>query len=157
MKNNFQFVALDAGEFAAYFEKTDDELAALGARRMSVNAQPGFPCRVSLTDAEVGEEVILLPYGHHAVNSPYRASGPIFVRKKAETAYPEINEIPPVFRQRLLSLRGYDRAAMMVFANVVEGKDLAEALSQLFENKKIEYIHVHNAKPGCFGGLVRRV
>lgn len=153
---NFQFSALPAGAFAGYFSKTDSELAALGAKRMIADAHPGFPCRVSLEDAEIGEVVILLPFPHHDVDSPYRASGPIFVRKNVETVQPAVNEIPPILRHRLLSLRGYDQAAMMLFSTVTEGENLAEALRKLFENQALEYVHIHNAKPGCFNCEVRR-
>lgn len=154
---DFQFSALPAGWFAELFSKTDRELDALGARRMIVDVKPGFPCRVSLVDAEPGEEVVLLPFTHHDVPSPYRASGPVFVRKNAETVYPAVNEIPQILQHRQLSLRGYDREGMMVGASVAEGRDLRGALSLLFENQQVEYIQVHNAKPGCFNCTVRRV
>mgnify|MGYP000863725574 CR=1 FL=1 len=154
---DFQFSALPARVFAELFSKTDRELDALGARRMIVDVKPGFPCRVSLVDAEPGEEVVLLPFIHHDVPSPYRASGPVFVRKNAETAYPAVNEIPQILQHRQLSLRAYDRAGMMVGASVAEGRDLRSALGLLFENQQVEYIQVHNAKPGCFNCTVRRV
>jgi hypothetical protein len=124
---------------------------------MVADEKPGFPCRVSLVDAEPGEEVILVPFTHHDVGSPYRASGPIFVRVNAQTARPEVNEIPVLLRSRLLSLRAYDAAAMMVAAEVVEGKELEQHISRLFSDKRVEYLQVHNARPGCYNCEVRRV
>jgi Protein of unknown function (DUF1203) len=156
MKNNFQFIALDATLFTSLFEKKDADLATLGAHRMIVKEKPGTPCRISLADAEIGEEVILMPYTHHATHSPYQSSGPIFVRKNVATATVGENEIPLMFHHRLLSLRGYDQNAMMIEANVLEGKDLAESISQIFDNASVAYIHVHNARPGCYNCLVKR-
>jgi hypothetical protein len=156
MDTNFQFFALDDADFAAYFSKNDAELSEINAKRMIVDEKPGFPCRVSLADAEVGEEVILLPFEHHAVSSPYRASGPIFVRKMAKTGHFEVNEIPLMFHHRLLSVRGYDKNALMISANVTEGIALKSAILTAFSDENVAYLHVHNARPGCFNVLVRR-
>jgi hypothetical protein len=50
---NFQVVPLQLKEFLPLFELSDPELAKDGARRMIVSANPGFPCRISLEDAEI--------------------------------------------------------------------------------------------------------
>src|SRR5262249_36969210 len=131
-------------------------LEALCARGMVVDEKPGFPCRVSLEDAEVGEVVVLLNFTHHDVATPYRGSGPVFVRRGVATATPAVGEIPSMFRHRLLSLRGYDAAAMLVAAEVVEGSDLEAALRRLFDDPSVSYLHVHNARPGCFDCSVVR-
>ena len=91
---NFKIKSLDDKEFSGLFSLENLELEKIGAVRMTVDKFPGFPCRISLEDAEIGEEVILLPYQHHKTNSPYQASGPIFVRKNAKTSTLDINEIP---------------------------------------------------------------
>lgn len=156
MHHAFRFVALPAERFTALFDKSDAQLAAIGARRMIVDDKPGYPCRVSLSDAELGETVILLSYTHHDVATPYRASGPIFVRQGVATANPAIGEIPSMFRSRLLSVRAYDAAGMMVDAKVVEGRDLEDAIEALFADKVTQYLHVHNAQPGCFDCSVVR-
>jgi Protein of unknown function (DUF1203) len=156
IKNNFQIEALDASIFTSFLDKTDTELSTMGAKHMLVNEKPGTPCRISLADAEVGEEVILLPYEHHAAHSPYQSSGPIFIRKNVEKARLGVNEIPLMLHHRLLSLRAYDADAMMIEATVVEGKALAESLSLILDNVSVAYIHIHNARPGCYNCLVRR-
>lgn len=154
---NFRLKSLQDTEFSNLFELDDLELEKIGAMKMTVDEFPGFPCRVSLQDAELGEEVILLSYQHHKTNSPYQASGPIFVRKLAKTATLGINEIPKMFNHRLLSLRGYDKSGIMKDASVTEGQNLREEIIQMFENKGINYIHIHNAKPGCYNCTVVRV
>lgn len=156
MRTDFQFVALPIERFSHLFSMSDAELAALGARRMIVDARPGFPCRVSLMDAPVGEHVILTHFNHHEANSPYQAAGPIFVRELAQTAAPEVNEIPLMFNHRLLSVRAYDEAAMMKEAKVVEGRALEETIRHFFTNEAISYLQIHNAAPGCFNCTVQR-
>lgn len=156
MSESFQFVALPAERFAPYFAWTDDQLHAIGARRMVVDERPGTPCRVSLADADIGETVVLLPFAHHEVDGPYRASGPIFVRQGAVTATPAVDEIPAMFHHRLLSLRGYDAAGTMVAADVVQGTELGDALRRVFAETRVDTVHLHNARPGCFNCRVVR-
>lgn len=156
MEANFKIKSLNYTEFSGYFELTDLELEKIGAIRMTVDKFPGFPCRISLEDAQIGEEVILLPYNHHKTTSPYQASGPIFIRKKATAPTFEINQIPHMLNHRLLSLRGYDKNGMMKEASVVEGNTLKESIKKTFENEKIDYIHIHNARPGCYNCLVEK-
>lgn len=156
MSTSFQFIALPREQFTSIFSHSDEELQAVGARRVVVDEKPGFPCRVSLADAEVGETVLLVPFTHHDVTSPYRASGPIFVRSNVTTARPEEDEIPAMFRHRLLSIRGYDAAPMMVGVEVVNGSELADAIRRLFANENVSYLHIHNAGPGCYNCRVVR-
>lgn len=153
---SFRFVALPHEQFEPLFGRSDAELAAMGARRMVVDEDHGGPCRVSLVDTEVGETVLLLPFTHHDVASPYRASGPIFVRSGARTASPAPGEIPVMFAQRLLSVRAYDGDAMMVGAEVVHGGELEAAVRRFFADEGVSYLHVHNARPGCYNCRVVR-
>ena len=157
MKNDFQIQSLDAKEFSEYFNWNDSELANIGAIRMIVDEKPGYPCRVSLEDAEIGEEVILLPYKHHNTNSPYQALGPIFVRKNARNAILEMNALPKMLNHRLLSIRGYDSHGILKEATVTEGTNLREILDNIFDNQEVSYIHIHNAKPGCYNCMAIRV
>lgn len=156
MASGFRIVALPAERFAALFERSDAELRALGARRMVADDKPGYPCRVSLVDAEIGETVLLLPFVHHDVDSPYRSAGPIFVRQGAATAAPAAGEIPELLRGRLLSVRAFDAAGMMVAAEVVEGRGLEACFDQLLAAADVQYLHVHNARPGCYNCAVVR-
>ncbi len=156
MRNNFQIVALQEKEFHNLFQMSEEVLKSISAMKMLVNKKPGFPCRVSLKDAEVGEEVILLSYQYHSVNSPYKASGPIFIRKGATTAKLDVNEIPDMLHHRYLSVRGYNTDSMIVEARVTEGVNLRGNIDEIFDNKEVEYIHILNAKPGCYNCLVLR-
>ena len=156
MQHDFQIVALEGETFAGYFSKTEQELKSLNAMRLIADKKPGFPCRVSLQDAEMGEVVLLLSYVHQNAGSPYQSSGAIFIRKNAKTAHLGKNEIPNMLRHRLLSVRAYNADNMMLEAMVIEGKILEETIHALFEKKEIAYLHIHNAKPGCYNCLVQR-
>src|SRR5690348_11586725 len=101
----FRVSGLGREEFAPLFELSEAQLAAQGIVRRVADRRPGFPCRVSLQDAEPGETLLLLNYEHLPVTSPYRARHAIYVRENAQTATPAVNEIPEVLRTRLLSLR----------------------------------------------------
>lgn len=157
MHTDFQVKSIDAKRFSQLFDLPDEALAQLGAVRKTVNQKPGFPCRVSLEDAEIGEEVILLPYEHHQVNSPYQSKGPVYIRKQARQAQLEKNTLPKMLEHRLLSLRVYDEKGMMVNARTVEGHMLHNSVQELFQNKQARYMHVHNAGPGCFNCQIDRV
>jgi hypothetical protein len=154
---SFQIRGLPASAFAPLFALSDQELAARNVVRMIADRQPGFPCRVSLRDAEPGESVLLLNYEHLPVASPFRARHAIFVRPNALDARLAIDEIPQSLQIRLLSLRAYDQAGMMLDADVVQGSELAPAIHRMLERRAISYLHVHNAKPGCFAARVDRV
>lgn len=150
MNISFQFIAMPYERFEPLFSRSDEELRAMDARRMVVDDKPGYPCRVSLVDAEVGETVILLPFTHHDVSSPFRASGPIYVRSGAATADPGADVIPAMFEHRLLSVREYDQSAMLVDAEIVKGVELESAIRHIFDDEDVNYLHIHNAGQGCF-------
>ena|SRR5947209_508376 len=156
MKQKFRIIGLSGAEFQPLFALTHHELAQKGACRMTVSAKPGFPCRVSLEDAEIGEEVLLLPYAHHDVDSPYRASGPIFVRDQAKEAHFAAGEIPEVVSSRTMSVRAYDKRSMMLDGTVVRGSEIKAHIEKLFADRKIEYLHLHNAGAGCYSCKVER-
>src|SRR4051812_10915673 len=156
MTMDFVIRSLQDNEFTPLFNLQDAELKKMGMIRMIVDTHPGFPCRVSLQDAEIGEEVILLPYQHHKINSPYQSGGPIFVRRIAKTANLDINEIPEMLSHRLLSLRAFDVSGMMKQSTVIEGENLKKELHSVFENPDVAYIHIHNAKPGCYNCMAER-
>jgi hypothetical protein len=151
----FRFQGLSVAPFAPLFALSDAELEARGMRRMIADEKPGFPCRVSLEDAEPGERVLLTNFEHQPAHSPYRSTGPIFVRENARIAY-DGTDVPPVLRGRLLSLRAYDAAGMIVEADVVPGDEVEAALTRLFSRADSAYVHIHNAKRGCYACRVVR-
>src|SRR5262245_45735206 len=88
----------------------------------------------------------LLSYAHQPAASPYRASGPIFVRRDAQPCTLPPGVVPPHVTRRLISLRAYDAHDLMVDGQVVEGTDVETVLVSLFERPDVAYVHLHNAK-----------
>jgi hypothetical protein len=153
---SFRIIGLPAEHFTPLFRMSDAELAARGAVRQIAEAHdPGTPCRISLTDAAPGEELILVNYEHHPVASPYRMRFAISVREGEET-YDAINAIPEQLRRRTLAVRAFDARAMMVGRELVEGTALETAIERLFTDPRAAYLHVHYAAPGCYAARVDR-
>ena len=153
---SFRITGLPAEDFAPLFELSDAELAARGAvRRIADGRSPGYPCRISLTDSEAGDELLLVNYEHHPVDSPYRMRFAVYVRRGEET-YDEVDQVPEQLRLRTLAVRAYDADAMMVGWELAEGGELESAIARLFAVPRAAYLHVHYAAPGCYAARVER-
>ena len=153
---NFQILALNIDQFSHLFGRDSAVLAEQCVQRKVVDSYPGYPCRVSLQDAEVGETVLLMNYEHQSMPTPFRSSHAIYVRECAAEAKLERNEVPELFRSRLLSVRAFDTTGMMIDADVVEGEHLESVIEHLFANEAAECLHIHNAKLGCYAARVVR-
>jgi hypothetical protein len=153
---NFQVAGLSAEPFRSLFGLSDQELALRGVKRYVADRKPGFPDRIEMRDAEIGEKLLLLNHVCQPADTPYRATHAIFVIEGAENTYQRVNEIPDVMRTRLLSLRGYNAAGMMLDADVVDGNDIEGVIVRFFRSPDIAYIHAHNAKYGCYSGRIDR-
>lgn len=155
--HTFQLVGIDPAPFEALFDLTDEQLAAHGAVRRVATESPGYPCRVSLEDAQPGDELLLLPYEHHPTSSPYRSSGPIFVRRGATQRTLAPGEVPPYVTRRLISVRAYDAAGMMIGAAVRDGPEVRSEIERCLDDPRVAYLQLHNAKQGCFSCHVQRL
>ena len=150
----YRITGLEPAPFAPLFELDDAELKVKGMTRMIAD-NPNFPCRISLSDVELGEEVILLNHVSHDGNNPYRASHAIFVSKAAE-AGDFVDAIPPALDRRILSLRVFDAEGMMVDAALVQPGEADPAIRRLLENPTAAHIDAHNATRGCFAARICR-
>jgi len=152
---SFRITGLPAEEFAPLFTMSAEELAAHGAVRVVADARPIYPCRVSLTDAAPGDELLLVHHEHHRVASPYRASHAVYVRA-GETRFDAVDHVPEQLRSRTLSVRAFDARGMLVGADLTEGTELEGLIERLLAHPRASYLHVHYAKPGCYAALVER-
>jgi len=152
---SFRISGLPATPFADLFSMSDQQLVQRAAVRRIAASKPGFPCRISLTDAEVGDEVILVHYEHHAVASPFRASHAIYVRN-GEQQYDAVDRIPPMLRSRLLSVRAFDADGMLADADIADGAELEGLIERQFTHARAQYLHIHFARPGCYAARVDR-
>ncbi|MCB1053008.1 MAG: DUF1203 domain-containing protein [Acidobacteria bacterium] len=153
---SFQFLSLSDTRFSLFFGKDSQSLAKLGVMTRVVDKNPGFPCRVSLQDAEIGERVLLLNFEHLPARSPFRSSHAIYDREGATQTHLPPNVVPEFLRARTLSLRAFDAQALMVNALLGNGSEVETEIAVLFSETNVERIHVHSAGPGCFLCEVQR-
>ena len=152
----FRIRGLSPSLFQHLYGLRDRELEALGARRMIVNAHPGFPDRIELRDLQVGESALLVNFTHLAVDGPYRSSHAVFVREGAERPSELIDEVPPVIRRRKISLRSFDEHGMMIDARLIDGINVAREAQALLGPSEVAYVHAHYALRGCFAARIDR-
>lgn len=152
----YSITGLAPDQFAPLFAASAEELAAMGAVRVTANAKPGFPCRVSLEDAEPGEDLILFHHVSHDVETPYRSAYAIYVREDAGEAAEFVDAVPPVFEGRPLAMRGFDGDGMLRGAMLALPGDADAKIREMLSNETIAYIDVHNAAHGCFAARVQR-
>jgi hypothetical protein len=152
----FVIRGLDPAEFRPLFSLTDAALAARGVIARVADKKPGFPCRISLEDAEPGERVLLLNHESHKAATPYRSAYAIYVRDAGEAAEYR-NRLPPVMEHRPIALRLFDAQGMLIGADLGRaGPETAAKIEAAFENPVATYLHAHNAMHGCFAAEVRR-
>ena len=153
---SFRISGLPAEDFAPLFDLSDEELAARGAqRRIADGRAPGYPCRISLTDAQQGDELLLVNYEHHAVDSPYRMRFAVFVRR-GEEQYDAVDQVPDQFRGRTLAARAFDANAMLIGFALAEGNEIEKTIEKMLASPQAAYLHLHYAAPGCYAARVDR-
>jgi hypothetical protein len=150
----FRITGLPAEKFSHLFALPDTELAAHGAVRTIADGPR--PCRISLTDATPGDELILVNYEHHAVASPYRMRFAVYVRQGEQT-FDAVDSVPDQLRRRTLAVRGFDDKGMMTGWELIEGVFLEEAIERQLAEPRAQYLHIHFAAPGCYAAKVERV
>jgi hypothetical protein len=155
---SFTITGLPVAEFEPLFGLDDEALRARGVIRKIADAKPGYPCRITLDDAEPGERVLLLNYESHKASTPYRSSYAIYVRETARQALTFIDTLPPVMEQRPIALRIFDANGMLIGAELgLQGDSTRARIDAAFANPAAAYIHAHNAMHGCFAAEIRRV
>ena len=153
---HFRIRGLPAEQFAQFFSMSDEALAAQGAvRRIADAREPGYPCRVSLSDSNPGDDLILLNYEHHAVASPYRMRFAIYVRA-GDKMFDAVDTVPKQLRSRMLAVRAFDAEGMMINHALVDGKQIESAIGRLLADARAAYLHIHFASPGCNAAQVER-
>jgi hypothetical protein len=153
---DFSLRPLSKDSFRHLFTMSSEQLAQHRAVRVPVTKKPGFPCRVSLQDAEPGEEVLLTNFLHLDVSTPFRSSHAVYVRPEAAEATLAVNEVPEMLRSRPLSLRAWTLDGMLAGADLAAGSELERVIAVLFADPCAAYIHAHFAKPGCYAARIDR-
>ncbi len=153
---SFTVSSLPIEPFAPLFALDDEALAQRGMLRVVADAPFAFPCRVTLDDAAPGETLILLNHEHQDADTPFRSRYAIYVRETARGPASTTDALPPALRRRLLSLRGFDAAGMLLDADVIEGSAAVPVIERMLENPAVAYLHAHYARPGCYAARIDR-
>ncbi len=153
---NFRITGLSPQPFEHFFDLSDDQLAPLGVVRCTADQAIGFPDRVALRDAKIGEKLLLVNYLHQPAQTPYKASHAIFIREGEGRRFDRVDEVPQVLRTRMLSLRAFDSDHMMVDADLIDGNDIEHLIERMLSNLHVAYVQAHFAKRGCYAARIER-
>lgn len=144
--------ALAPDTYAALFALSDADLHTRGIRRAFAIENPGigYPCRVSLEFARAGEELLLLNHRHlDNPTTPYRAEGPVYVRRAAKP-FRFNGEWPAIIMQREMAVRAYDREGIVVEADLAAKDDLKALTLAWLARPDVAHVDFHSARRGCF-------
>ena len=153
---SFVITGLSPHHFSHLFGLPDAVLRALNVIRVTADQKPGYPCRITLEDAEPGESVLLLNHESHAVAPPFASRYAIYVRESARETATFADELAPVLRNREIALRLFNAAGMLVGADMGRNEQLRIRIEAALRLPEVAYIHAHNAMPGCFAATIRR-
>lgn len=152
----FRCIPIDTATAARFRTSETDDCGNPIIRRIS---QGGEPCRHCLRGAEPGEQMLLLSWHLPRPRGIYWTPSPIFLHAKPCLAWAESDVIPPIVRERLISLRAYDAEGMCLYdlGHVSEGNAADVPLARALADARVEFINVHTAKPGCLLCQVERL
>jgi hypothetical protein len=153
----YAVTGLSVASFRPLFGLPDSQLEAQGIVRVTAADDGFYPCRVGLRDAEPGETLLLLNYEHLPDASPYQSRHAIFVSERAIEPARHVDEMPAILAtRRLISLRAYDAAGMMVEADIIPGDQVEQTTLDFLAHREVAYIHAHNAARGCYAARIDR-
>ena len=154
---SYVITGLSPEPFQPLFDLSDAALAEREIVRRLVDANPGFPCRVTLEDAKLGDTVLLMNYEHQPADSPFRASHAIFVSQEAHEARRIVDALPGSIRTRpFISLRAFDDDGMIIDAAVTPGAELEPVIERQLAIPGVTYLHAHYAGMGCYAARIDR-
>jgi hypothetical protein len=143
----FKITGLPMAEFAAILRLGRPDLRAAG-----ITSCVGMSACLSVPHyaQRMPGKKCCLSYAHQRAGTPYDSSGPIFIRRNATATASVSNAVPDQQRRRLLSVRAYDARHSMVDAEVAPGTELESLIDRFFADPRVSYLHVHNARRGCY-------
>jgi len=152
----YRIEGLEPTPLLPLFDASDDALAAALATRVTASSDTGFPCRVSLQDANIGDDLIFTHHVSNDVAGPFRMAHAIYVRRGAEQAEPIHDRFPDMLDRRTIGLRAFDRDGMLIAARLALPSEGDREVRALLDDEQVAYIHAHNAAYGCFLAAIER-
>lgn len=154
---SFSITGLAVEEFRPLFGLSEQDLADRGVIRHVATSDVGFPCRITLEDAPIGQTLLLLNYEHQGADTPYRSRHAIYVSEAATQTRRLVDEIPGCLSVRpAISLRAFDIGGMMTAADIAPGAELAVVIERMLADPRASYLHAHNAGRGCYAARIDR-
>ncbi len=119
----------------------------------------GSPCRHCLRDARAGDDLLLGSYQLPRPKGIYWTPSPVFVHAGACEHFAQLNEIAPIVRDRLVSVRSYDRDDQCIYdlGHAGDGNTIDDPLMRALDDPRTAFVSIHTAKPGCMLCQVERV
>ncbi len=153
---SYVVTGLPLDEFAPLFGLSDEALAERGVVRRVVDSPVGYPSRVELEDAQVGDTVLLLNYEHQPADTPFRASHAIFVNEKARATGRSVGKLPGALAVRDVSLRAFRQDGMMIEGAYTPKGEVEAGIARILANPDVAYIHAHTVGWGCYLARIDR-
>lgn len=153
---NYLVLGLEPAPFRDLPQLDDAALAARRALRTVVDAHPGTPDRLSLTDLEPGRNAWLIHHTHQPADTPYHASHAIYVAPDIVSERVVLDHLPAMIRRRLISLRAFSGSHHMLDAEVAEGEALEPLIREFLARDEVAYLHAHFARRGCYAARIER-
>ena len=151
----YKIAGLEPEQFRPFFALDDVALAGRNARRVRAG-EGGYPCRISLAEAQAGESLLLINHVSHDVATPFRTVYAIYVREAVGEPPCYVDEVPAMLASRTLGLRGFDAEGMLKGALLAMPGEADARIRELFGRPEVASIHAHNAAYGCFLARVER-
>lgn len=152
----YRIQGLDPAPFDDLFASDGAALEHALALRVTAESDTGYPCRVSLTDARRGDEMLLVHHVSNDVALPFRMAHAIYVGQGARHAAPHVDTVPEMIDRRTIGLRAFDARGMMIRALLAAPGEADRQIRALFAAGDVACLHAHNAAYGCFLAAVDR-
>ena len=145
-------------ETAERFRRTGRDDNGNEVHRIVATPGGGFPCRHCLRPAEPGEAVLLGSYNLPRPRGIYWTPSPIFLHEADCPRAEALNEVVPIVRGSLVSVRAYDAADQCLYdlGQVCAGEEVEGPLERALSDPRTAFVNIHTARPGCLLSMVAR-
>jgi len=151
----YRIEGLAPQQFSHLFGLTEEELAGMGVLRVTADG-PGYPCRVTLEDAQPGTDLLLLNHVSQPADTPFRSAYAIYVTEGAQEPASFVDVPAPVMQTRALGLRGFDVRGMLHACRLSMPGEADTHIREMLKDGEVAEIHAHNAAAGCFSARIVR-
>ena len=88
----------------------------------------------------------------------YWTPSPIFVHAAPCAPFHLVNEVAPIVRKALVSLRAYDGEDQCIYdlGHAGAGDGIDAALARALDDERTAFVNIHTVKPGCLLCRVER-